>query len=604
MIAALAFSTLATGLLQICLPLELRQLRASPESIGLTLSMFGLGMFAFEWLWGVVADHVGYRIPLIASQLLYATFIVLLSQAGSVLLIAASYFLASGMMVAVGPIARSYLGTALHARLRATGLALLASQWVMAQALGAGAGGALIDRFPIHPVILAGALLPVISAILVGVVFRKYTLVDHRRRDGLDRGIDAAPPSRLLHGALRRVREHRRHRGSDHRRPGLGRSRNQRRLLRLRHRRRDCGGCGGPDGRAAPNVDYAPGRCIGPRFGEPSMIRNLIGPDWRPPADGAASLPVFNPATGEVIEQVPLSGERDVDAAVAAATSAYSTWSRTPLMERVRLMFRYKAVLEEHFEDLASIITLHHGKTLDESRGEVRRGIEVVDFACGAPTLLQGRTLRDVSGGVDQDLYRYPVGVCAGIPPFNFPVMIPLWMFPLAAVAGNTFILKPSERTPLGGARLAELFLEAGFPPGVLNVIHGAAGTVDALLEHPGISAISFVGSAPVARHVYTQAAANSKRVQALGGAKNHIVVMPDADPALVIPAILNSAFGNAGERCLAGSVAVAVGDAGQHFLEALCEQTRQLVVGPGDQPGVDVGPLIRAEHRDRVAHY
>jgi len=182
MIAALAFSTLATGLLQICLPLELRQLRASPESIGLTLSMFGLGMFAFEWLWGVVADRVGYRIPLVASQLLYAAFIVLLSQAGSVLLIAASYFLASGMMVAVGPIARSYLGTALHARLRATGLALLASQWVMAQALGAGAGGALIDRFPIHPVILAGALLPVISAILVGVVFRKYTLVDHRRR--------------------------------------------------------------------------------------------------------------------------------------------------------------------------------------------------------------------------------------------------------------------------------------------------------------------------------------------------------------------------------------------------------------------------------------
>src|SRR5438270_710684 len=182
MIAALAFSTLATGLLQICLPLELRQLRASPESIGLTLSMFGLGMFAFEWLWGVVADRVGYRIPLVASQLLYAAFIVLLSQAGSVLLIAASYFLASGMMVAVGPIARSYLGTALHARLRATGLALLASQWVMAQALGAGAGGALIDRFPIHPVILAGAVLPVISAILVGVVFRKYTLVDHRRR--------------------------------------------------------------------------------------------------------------------------------------------------------------------------------------------------------------------------------------------------------------------------------------------------------------------------------------------------------------------------------------------------------------------------------------
>src|SRR5437764_9685121 len=292
------------------------------------------------------------------------------------------------------------------------------------------------------------------------------------------------------------------------------------------------------------------------------MIRNLIGSEWRSAADGAGSLPVFNPATGAVIEQVPLSGERDIDAAVQAAAAAFASWSRTPLMERVRLMFRYKAVLEEHFEELASIVTRHHGKTLEESRGEVRRGIEVVDFACGAPTLLQGRTLRDVSGGVDQDLYRYPVGVCAGIPPFNFPVMIPLWMFPLAVVAGNTFILKPSDRTPLGGARLAELFLEAGCPPGVLNVIHGAAGTVDALLEHPGISAISFVGSAPVAQHVYTEAAAHGKRVQALGGAKNHIVVMPDADPAVAVPAILNSAFGNAGERCLSGSVAVAVGRA------------------------------------------
>src|SRR5437764_5820823 len=292
------------------------------------------------------------------------------------------------------------------------------------------------------------------------------------------------------------------------------------------------------------------------------MIRNLIGSEWRPAADGAGSLPVFDPATGEVIEQVPLSGERDVDAAAGAAAAAFASWSRTPLMERVRLMFRYKAVLEEHFEDLASIITLHHGKTLDESRGEVRRGIEVVDFACGAPTLLQGRTLRDVSGGVDQDLYRYPVGVCAGIPPFNFPVMIPLWMFPLAVVAGNTFVLKPSERTPLGGQRLAELFLEAGFPEGVLNVVHGAGETVDALLSHPGVAAVSFVGSAPVARHVYTTAAANGKRVQALGGAKNHIVIMPDADAELAVPAILNSAFGNAGERCLSGSVAVVVGRA------------------------------------------
>jgi len=273
-------------------------------------------------------------------------------------------------------------------------------------------------------------------------------------------------------------------------------------------------------------------------------------------------------------------------------------------MERVRLMFRFKALLEDHAEELAAIITRHHGKTLDESRGEVRRGIEVVDFACGAPTLLQGRTLRDVSGGVDQDLYRYPVGVCAGIPPFNFPVMIPLWMFPLAVVAGNTFVLKPSERTPLGGQRLAELFLESGFPEGVLNIVHGARDAVDALLAHPGVQAISFVGSAPVARYVYQAAAANGKRVQALGGAKNHIVVMPDADPEITVPAILNSAFGNAGERCLAGSVAVAVGEGADRLLEPLARAAAKLVVGPGDRAGVQVGPMIRAEHRDRVAAY
>ena len=334
------------------------------------------------------------------------------------------------------------------------------------------------------------------------------------------------------------------------------------------------------------------------------MIPNLVGSQWRLPPDGAETLPVYNPATGEVIDQVPLSGSDEVDSAVRAAAAAYESWSRTAVMERVRLMFRYKALLEEHFEELAAIVTRHHGKTLDESRGEVRRGIEVVDFACGAPTLLQGRTLRDVSGGVDQDLYRYPVGVCAGIPPFNFPVMIPLWMFPLAIVAGNTFVLKPSERTPLGGQRLAEIFLEAGFPAGVLNVVHGARVAVDALLAHVGVHAISFVGSAPVAKHVYLTAAANGKRVQALGGAKNHIVVMPDADTELTVAAILNSAFGNAGERCLAGSVAVAVGQAADRLLDPLKDAASRMVVGPGDQPGVQVGPLIRADHRDRVAVY
>ena len=230
------------------------------------------------------------------------------------------------------------------------------------------------------------------------------------------------------------------------------------------------------------------------------MIANLIGGDWRRP--DVEALPVYDPASAEVIEHVPLSGAAEVEAAASAAAAAHPGWAATPVMERVRLMFRFKQLLEEHLEELAAIVTRHHGKTLDEARGEVRRGIEVVDFACGAPTLLQGRTLRQVGNGVDQDLYRYPVGVCAGIPPFNFPVMIPLWMFPLAVVAGNTFVMKPSERTPLGVVRLAELFAEAGFPEGVLNVVHGARAAVDALIAHPDVRAISFVGSAPVARAV------------------------------------------------------------------------------------------------------
>jgi malonate-semialdehyde dehydrogenase (acetylating)/methylmalonate-semialdehyde dehydrogenase len=332
------------------------------------------------------------------------------------------------------------------------------------------------------------------------------------------------------------------------------------------------------------------------------MIANLIGGTWTRPE--RETLPVYNPATGDVIEQVPLGTADDVDAAVRAAAKAYETWSQTPVMERAQLMFRFKALLEEHIDELAAIVTRHHGKTLEEAKGEVRRGIEVVDFACGAPTLLQGRTLRQVSQGVDQDYYRYPVGVVAGIPPFNFPVMIPLWMFPIAVVSGNTFILKPSERTPLGAIRLAELFLEAGFPEGVLNIVHGAKEAVDALLSHRGIAAISFVGSSGVAQHVYAEAARHGKRVQAAGGAKNHMIILPDADLDAAVPAVLNSAFGNAGERCLAGSVAVAVGKAQGPLLDALKAETDKLVVGPGDQPGVQIGPLIRDEHRQRVLGY
>ena len=329
------------------------------------------------------------------------------------------------------------------------------------------------------------------------------------------------------------------------------------------------------------------------------MVDNLIGGTWLRPA--CETLPVYGPATAEVIDEVPLSGPEEAAAAVGAAVGAYPGWAATSVMDRVALMFRYKMLLEQHFEELAALVTRHHGKTLDEARGEVRRGIEVVDFACGAPTHLQGRTLRQATSGVDQDLYRFPIGVVVGIPPFNFPVMIPLWMFPLAVVAGNTFILKPSERTPLGAVRLAELFLEAGFPPGVLNVVHGSKSAAEALICHPGVRAVSFVGSEAAARHVYELAASQHKRVQALGGAKNHLVIMDDADLEQAVPAVLSSAFGNAGERCLAGSVAVAVGSVAPRLVEQLEEGARRLVVGPGDQPGVDMGPLIRAEHRDWV---
>ncbi|MGH2520605.1 MAG: aldehyde dehydrogenase family protein, partial [Chloroflexota bacterium] len=321
------------------------------------------------------------------------------------------------------------------------------------------------------------------------------------------------------------------------------------------------------------------------------MIPNLVGSVWQ--AANRDTLPIYNPATGDVIDQVPLSGPDEVASVVEAAVRAFPRWSATPVIERVRLLFRYKALLEDHLDDLAAIVTRHHGKTLDEARGEIRRGIEVVDFACGAPTLLQGRTLRQVSSDVDQDLFRFPVGVCAGIPPFNFPVMIPLWMFPLAVAAGNTFILKPSERTPMGAVRLAELFLEAGFPEGVLNVVQGAKEAVEALIAHPDVNAISFVGSEPVARQVYQEAARHGKRVQALGGAKNHLVVMPDADLDVAVPAIINSAFGNAGERCLAGSVTVGIGSAGPALREALSQAAARITVGAGDQPGVQMGPVI-----------
>lgn len=313
---------------------------------------------------------------------------------------------------------------------------------------------------------------------------------------------------------------------------------------------------------------------------------------------------VWDPARGEVVAEVPEATPAVVEEAVAAAARAGAEWRRRPVTERVQCLFRWKQLLEEHLEELAQLVTRHHGKTLAEARGEIRRGIEVVDFACGAPTWLQGRTLPEVSAGLDQDWYRRPVGIVACITPFNFPVMIPLWMVPLAVAAGNSVILKPSEKTPLAAGRLVELMWEAGFPPGVVNVVHGGAEVTRTLIQHPEVAAVSFVGSEPAAREVYAQAAAAGKRVQAAGGAKNHLVILEDADWDAVLPAVLNSAFGNAGERCLAGSVALGVGAAYPRLLEAVVESARRLKLGPGDVEGVDIGPLIRADHRERVRGY
>src|ERR687887_542867 len=295
--------------------------------------------------------------------------------------------------------------------------------------------------------------------------------------------------------------------------------------------------------------------------------------------------PVPDPATGETIALLPLSTPEEIDQAVAAARAAFPAWADMPVPDRAQAMFRFKALLDEHFEELSLLVVRENGKTLAEARGEVRRGIEVVELACGAPTLLMGTNLDQIAQGIDEELLRFPVGVVAGITPFNFPALVPLWMFPLAIVAGNTFVLKPSQRTPLTSVRLAELLQESGLPDGVLEVVHGAKETVDALLKHPDVAAISFVGSAGVARYIYAQAAAEGKRVQALGGAKNHLVVLDDADVDATIAAILSSAFGNAGQRCLAGSVLVGVGSVGDPLVTGLVQSAGHMRLGPGTDP-------------------
>lgn len=315
--------------------------------------------------------------------------------------------------------------------------------------------------------------------------------------------------------------------------------------------------------------------------------------------------PVYSPSRGTVQAQVPLCSAGEVDEAVSAAAAAFPEWSEVPAIERARVMFRFRELLVRHAEDLARLVTSEHGKTLAEARGSVQRGTEVVEFACGLPSLLMGSLLENISPRVDAETSRHPVGVCAGITPFNFPVMVPLWMLPIAITCGNTFVLKPSERVPLSAVRLGELLQEAGLPDGVLNIVHGDHECVNALLEHPRVAAISFVGSTRVARHVYETGTRLGKRVQAAGGAKNHLIVLPDADLDDAAAAIGASAFGCAGERCMAGSVAVPVGSAADALVERLRDLAAGLRVGSTDDGAdVDMGPLITREHRDRVAGY
>ncbi len=313
---------------------------------------------------------------------------------------------------------------------------------------------------------------------------------------------------------------------------------------------------------------------------------------------------VFNPATGQPRLTVSYASSAEAERAVAAAASAAPAWAATPPLQRARVMFRFKELIEKHREELATLITAEHGKVLADARGEVTRGLEVVEFACGIPHLLKGEFSENVGSGVDSWSLRQPVGICVGVTPFNFPAMVPLWMFPIAIACGNTFVLKPSEKDPSCPLRLAELLTEAGLPPGVFNVLNGDREAVDALLTHPLVGAISFVGSTPVAEHVYRTGAAHGKRVQALGGAKNHMVVLPDADVELAANALMGAAYGSAGERCMAISVAVAVGDAGDRLVRALKPKLAALRIGAGTTPDVDMGPLVTGEHRDRVRGY
>ena len=311
---------------------------------------------------------------------------------------------------------------------------------------------------------------------------------------------------------------------------------------------------------------------------------------------------VYNPALGELIRRVAFADEGELDAAVSAASQAFPAWAATPPLRRARVLFRLKGLIEQHMDELAAVLTEEHGKTVDDAKGSITRGLEVVEFACGIPHLLKGEFSEDVGSGVDSHSVRQPLGVVAGITPFNFPAMIPLWMSPIAIACGNCFILKPSEKDPSFSLRLADLYKQAGLPDGVFNVVQGDKVAVNAILHHPNIQAVSFVGSTPIAEYIYHTGCANNKRVQALGGAKNHMVVLPDADMDQASDAIMGAAYGSAGERCMAISVAVAVGDqVADTLIDKLSPRVRGLKVGPGNDPETEMGPLNTQEHFDKV---
>src|SRR6188474_2163745 len=313
---------------------------------------------------------------------------------------------------------------------------------------------------------------------------------------------------------------------------------------------------------------------------------------------------VTNPATGEVVRHVPFANAADVDAAVRSAAAAQPGWRAWPALRRARVLMRFRELMERHKKDLAKIVTQEHGKTLIDAEGSITRGIEVVEFAMGIPHLIKGEHSENVGTEVDTWSIRTPLGVCAGITPFNFPAMVPMWMFPVAIACGNTFILKPSERDPTLSLRMAELFKEAGLPDGVFNVVHGDKEAVDALLAHPLVRAVSFVGSTPIAKYIYETGARHGKRVQALGGAKNHAVVLPDADLDFAADALIGAGYGSAGERCMAISAIVAVGNIADALVAKLSERAAKLKIGPGSGKDVDMGPLVTGAHRDKVAGY